>query len=69
MSKLTNHYITSEIKKRVPMMIAIFAALAMLVLNMAIKEPAVRPDSVHPMANANVAWEQTFHAGSWGDGK
>ena len=62
----SNHYITNELKKRVPMILAIFAALAMLALNLAVKEPVLEPDTVHPFANARVSWEQTFHAGPWG---
>ena len=26
------------------------------------------PTEVYPMANANITWEQTYHAGSWSDG-
>ena len=66
MNNSTNHSITTGIKKRVPMFLAILAALAMLILNMAMKEPEIEPDSVHPMANATISWEQTFHAGGWG---
>ena len=24
-------------------------------------------DSEHPMANARISWEQTFHAGAWSE--
>lgn len=67
MKNLSNHSITNEIKKRVPMFFAIFAALAMLVLNLAVKEPELQPDSEHPMANANVTWLQTYYSGAWGE--
>ena len=67
MKNLSKHSTTNGIKKRVPMFFAIFAALAMLVLNLAVKEPEIQPDSVHPMANANVTWLQTYYSGTWGE--
>ena len=67
MNNPSRHSTTNEIKKRVPMLIAIFAALAMLTINLAVKEPEIEPDTVHPMANARISWQQTFYCGSWGD--
>ena len=67
MNNPSRHSNISELKNRVPMFLAIFAALAMLVLNLAVKEPELQPDSVHPMANAKISLQQTFYCGSWGD--
>ena len=61
----TKNYITSEIKKRVPMFIALLILAAMIALNVAVPEPVLEPDSVYPMANSRIGWEQTFHAGAW----
>lgn len=30
--------------------------------------PTAKPDRVYPMANAHISWEQSFHAGGWGNG-
>ena len=54
-------------KEKTFMFFAIFAALAMLAINLAVPEPVLEPDSVHPFANARISWEQSFHAGSWSD--
>ena len=27
----------------------------------------IKPDAEYPMANAQISWEQSFHAGGWGD--
>ena len=26
---------------------------------------AVKPDTVYPITNANISWEQTFYPGAW----
>ena len=26
-----------------------------------------KPDTVYPMANAHISWEQTFHGGAWNE--
>ncbi len=65
----TKNYSISGIKKRVPMIISLIVLAGMIALNVCVKEPVLEPDTVHPFANARVSWEQTFHAGSWGDGK
>jgi hypothetical protein len=64
---MNNHknYITSELKKRVPMFIALLILAGMIVLNVAVPEPKPEPDSVHPFVNTRISWEQTFHAGAW----
>ena len=63
----TKNYITSEIKKRVLMFIALLILAAMIALNVAVPEPVLEPDSVYPMVNSRISWEQTFHAGAWSD--
>lgn len=30
-------------------------------------EKGPEPDAVFPMANSCISWEQTFHAGAWGE--
>lgn len=65
MNNSTNHSITKEMKKRAPMLISMLILAGMILLNALVKAPGIEPDSVHPMANANVTWEQTFRAGSW----
>ena len=69
MKNLSNHSITSEIKKRVPMIISMLILAGAVALNVAVPKPEPEADSVHPMANASINWEQTYHAGAWGDGK
>ena len=26
-----------------------------------------KPDAVYPMANVHISWEQSYHAGAWGE--
>jgi hypothetical protein len=68
---MNNHknYITSELKKRVPMFIALLILAGMIALNVAVPEPKSEPDSVHPFVNTRISWEQTFHAGAWSEAK
>lgn len=47
------------------MFIALLILAGMIALNVAVPEPKQEPDSVHPMANSRINWEQTFHAGAW----
>lgn len=61
----TKNYITSEIKKRVLMFIALLILAAMIALNVAVPEPVLEPDSVHPIVNTRISWEQSYHAGAW----
>ena len=63
----TRNYITSEIKKRVPMFIAIMILAGMVALNIFVPEPVLEPDSVHPFVNVRVDWQQTYYAGAWSD--
>lgn len=65
----TKNYITSEIKKRVPMFIALLILAAMIAMNLAVPEPKPEPDSVHPFVNSKISWNQTFYEGPWGDTK
>ena len=59
------HSITSELKKRVPMFLAILLLVTVAALNLFVPKPVTEPDSVHPFANAKIDWQQSFHAGSW----
>jgi hypothetical protein len=61
----SNYSITTELKKRVPMLIALMILAALIALNVAVPEPVLEPDSVYPMANSRIGWEQTYHAGAW----
>lgn len=51
--------------QKVVMAIAILTVVAMTALNIFIPEPVLEPDSVHPMANANVSWLESFHSGGF----
>lgn len=63
----TKKYITSEIKKRVPMFIAMLALAIMLILTAMIPEPVTKPDAEYPIANAAINWDQTYASGAWSD--
>ena len=65
----TKNYITSGIKKRVLMIIALLILAGMIALNVAVPEPVLEPDSVHPFVNSKISWNQTFYEGPWGDTK
>ena len=65
----TKNSITSQMKKRVPMFIALLILAGMIALNMAVPEPVTEPDIVHPFVNTQISWEQTFYEGPWGDTK
>ena len=65
MKNPSNYSITSELKKRVPVIISLLVLAGMIALNVAVPEPVLEPDSVYPMANSRINWEQTFHAGAW----
>lgn len=65
----TKNYITSGIKKRVPMIIALLILAGMIALNVAVPEPVLEPDSVHSFVNSKISWNQTFYEGPWGDTK
>ena len=65
MKKPSNNSITFELKKRVPMFIALLILAAMIALNVAVPEPVLEPDSVYPMSNSRISWVQTFRAGAW----
>ena len=63
----TKNSITSQMKKRVPMFIALLILAGMIALNMAVPEPVTEPDIVHTFVNTQISWEQTFYEGPWGD--
>lgn len=65
----TKNSITSQMKKRVPMIIALLILAGMIAMNVAVPEQVLEPDSVYPMANSRISWEQTFYEGPWGDTK
>ena len=56
--------------------IAIFLAVVLIALVVMFTIEAVvrlferntwEPTEVYPMANANITWEQTYHAGAWNE--
>jgi hypothetical protein len=49
------------------MLIALLILAAMIALNVAVPEPVLEPDSVYPMANSRISWEQTFRTGAWSE--
>ena len=61
----TKNSITSQMKKRVPTLIALLILAGMIALNVAVPEPKPEPDSVYPMANSRIDWSQSFHSGAW----
>ena len=65
MKNSTEHSITRHLKMRVPMFIALIILAVAITLNITVKEPALEPDEVFPMSNANVTWLQSYHAGAW----
>jgi len=65
MKNPSNYSITSELKKRVLMFIALLILTVMIALNVAVPEPVLEPDNVYPMVNSRISWEQTYHAGAW----
>ena len=67
MNNPSRHSTISELKKRVPMLIAIMILAGAVALNVFIPEPVLSPDTVHPMANARISWQQTFYCGPWGE--
>lgn len=69
MKNPSKHSITSELKKRVPVIISLLVLAGMIALNLAVPEPVLEPDSVHPFVNTRISWEQTFHAGAWSEAK
>ena len=56
-----------KMKKRIPMILAMAVLAGMIALNVCVKEPEIQPDTVHPMANARISWEQTFYGGGWNE--
>lgn len=55
-----------NMKKRIPMFIAMALLAAMVIISAVVPEP-VTHDVEFPMANAAISWEQTFHGGGWSD--
>lgn len=64
---MRNKHITKWWKNRASMFLALALLAGMIVLNMTVKEPELEPDVVHPMANANVTWLETYHSGGWAE--
>ena len=65
MKNPSNYSITSELKKRVPVIISLLLLAGMIWLNVAVPEPKQEPDIVHPFVNTRISWDQSFHAGAW----
>ncbi|MBO7709888.1 MAG: hypothetical protein J6S83_05435 [Lachnospiraceae bacterium] len=61
----TKHFITSQIKKRVPVFVALLILAGMVWLNMSDIGRKQTWDAEFPMANANITWEQTHFPGAW----
>ena len=55
-----------NMKKRIPMFIALALLAAMVIIYVAVPVP-VTHDVEFPMANAAISWEQTFYRGAWGE--
>ena len=62
---MRKHCITENIKKRVPMILALMLLAGMIALNLFVNEPELEPDGVFPMANTKISWEDTYHPGPW----
>lgn len=64
-----NHYTMFSNKRKARILLAVFMLIATLAIRWAFSAMAPKwtPDSVHPMTNASVSWDQTFYAGSWSD--
>ena len=59
--------ITKELKKRIPMILALMLLAGIVVLNVFVKEPELEPDGIFPMANSKVSWLQTHYNGGWAE--
>ena len=64
-SIMHRHYSTSNIRKKVPVFLAVLLLAGMIALNLAVPEPVTEPDGVYPMANAKISWLESFHCGGW----
>ena len=53
----------------VALVMALMLLVAMICLNVFVKEPEPEADYVHSFANVNVNWQNTFYPGSWGEGR
>ena len=62
---------TTGSKKRKGWIMALALAVIALAIYAAWTEAGAEgrrePDAVFPMANTNISWSQTFHAGAWGE--
>ena len=48
--------------------ISVMAAVIAVLIGLNMKLDSVKTwDSEHPMANARISWEQTFHSGAWSE--
>ena len=48
-------------------LVAIIAVMAAIVWGMISEEKRVTWDTEHPFVNTEISWEQTWHAGAWGE--
>lgn len=67
MNNSANNSITNALKKRALLILALLILTGTIVMNVTVKEPALEPDEVFPMANANITWLQSYHAGAWSE--
>lgn len=56
-----------NMKKRIPMFIAMALLAAMVIISAVVPEPEEKHDVEYPMANAAISWEQTFYSGAWNE--
>jgi len=55
-------------KKSFRIIISILAVVIITIFGMNIAEDQKKTwDSEHPMANARISWEQTYHSGAWSE--
>lgn len=47
------------------LLLAVVITAGAMELNGVFDKPAWKPDTVYPMANAKISWEQTFFSGAW----
>lgn len=70
MKKNQKHYIKKETKGSIIFILMILLAIMIgLVWNVLEAEPVKEPDITYPMTNVRISWEQSFHAGGWGEGQ
>ena len=63
-------YIRKETKGQIIFVVLILLAIAIGLLWNEIEatnREQYKPDVSYPMTNVNISWQQTFHAGGWGE--